>query len=661
MKLHRLTATNFMPYKGQQTVDFPTDDARNVMIVFGENERGKTSLLNALRWGFYGRAVGRHSRPIPLQSLVNTNAALEDDWRIEVFIQFDANGHEYDLRRVATRRSHIATPSRPEDFLVSVQLNRDGAPMTGEQVEPEIDQFAPEQISRFFLFDGELLQEYESLLIEGSDQGRQIKEAIEQVLGVPSLIHGRTELGAIVRSATKRQSSELAHIHGLEAQARRQQELSARLETYDRDLEDLQTKLTEVRAERAKLDDDLEAAASVLASKAKLDSLASQQKSLEDLRDRKRVERQELLSLAWQDLLDVRLAVKREQLVRRQTQLTQGLKEQGRLQSNIDNLEKLLSTSECPTCGQEIGADRRAELGSTLGRFQVEVSRIGDGTADLQAVSAQIAALSKIRGVNARERLTAIDKDAKTTEVDLQRTENEIERLKDEIAGQDTAELARKRVLQQESLKEEGRLQNAIAAVRRDIEKTREDLAVAQKAIEGLAPARSRRSTLRVSVATELERTFAASIEKLRDRLRTQVETLASAAFKEMTAQKAYRGLEINANYGLSILHANGTKVALRSAGAEQVVALSLIDGLNRTGRAAGPVIMDTPFGRLDRRHRDNILRYLPTVTSQFVLLVHSGEIRPETDLAVIKPRIGAVYTIQEETPTHSRLERTRL
>ena len=63
MKLHRLTATNFMPYKGQQTVDFPTDDARNVMIVFGENERGKTSLLNALRWGFYGRAIGRHSRP----------------------------------------------------------------------------------------------------------------------------------------------------------------------------------------------------------------------------------------------------------------------------------------------------------------------------------------------------------------------------------------------------------------------------------------------------------------------------------------------------------------------------------------------------------------------------------------------------------------------
>jgi DNA sulfur modification protein DndD len=98
-----------------------------------------------------------------------------------------------------------------------------------------------------------------------------------------------------------------------------------------------------------------------------------------------------------------------------------------------------------------------------------------------------------------------------------------------------------------------------------------------------------------------------------------------------------YRGLEINQNYGLSIVDSSDRYVSLRSAGAEQVVALSLIDGLNRTGRAAGPIVMDTPFGRLDLRHRDNILAYLPTVASQFVLLVHSGEIRPETDLTAIK------------------------
>ena len=128
-----------------------------------------------------------------------------------------------------------------------------------------------------------------------------------------------------------------------------------------------------------------------------------------------------------------------------------------------------------------------------------------------------------------------------------------------------------------------------------------------------------------------------------------------------MTTQRSYRGLEINDNYGLQIIDADGRHVPVRSAGAEQIVALSLIDGLNRTGRAAGPVIMDTPFGRLDLNHRENILKYLPSVTSQFVLLVHSGEIRKETDLAVIAERIGAVYEILEISSIQSQLEKTTL
>jgi DNA sulfur modification protein DndD len=661
MRLHKLTATNFMPYKGQAVVDFPTDETANVMIVFGDNMRGKTSLLNALRWGFYGHAVGRHSRAIPLQDIINKDATFEDDWRVEVFIQFDANGHSYDLRRSATRRPHIATPNKPEDFLVTVHLSRDGSPLTRDQVEPEIDQFAPEQISRFFLFDGELLQEYESLLIEGSDQGRQIKEAIEQVLGVPSLIQGRTELGAIVRSATKKQSGEIAHMHGLEKQAARQEELTAKQDAQERDLKILTDKLTDVRTKRTGLEDELEAAATIISAKGRLDILLGQQKSFTDSRERKRTERQVLLGQAWKDLLEIKVSTKRRFLQSRQTELTNGLHRQGRLNAEVSNLQKLLKTSECPTCGQTLSSERRAGIGAALGKVEVELSKFDNESTELEAVSAQIVALGKIRGVNARERLIEIDRDSKSAEVNLQRTENEIEKLNLEIEGYDTAELARKRILKDDALREEGRLENEIKSVRRDIEKTKEDLAIAQKAIQGLAPARSHRSTQKVEIATQLEKTFSVSIDRLRDKLRARVGELANEAFRQMTTQKGYRGLEINSNYGLSIIDDAGRKVPLRSAGAEQIVALSLIDGLNRTGRAIGPVVMDTPFGRLDLKHRDNILTYLPTVTSQFILLVHSGEIRPDSDLAAIKSRIGAVYTIREVTPTQSRIERTTL
>ena len=293
-----------------------------------------------------------------------------------------------------------------------------------------------------------------------------------------------------------------------------------------------------------------------------------------------------------------------------------------------------------------------------MGIAEAEIASIEDSSSALQDVSGQLNALSKIRGTNAKDRLRQIDSDLQKYQVRLTQTENEIEKLKDEIAGYDTADLMRKRVLRGEKLKEEGRLQADIQEQKERRKKLNDDLAVSQKAIEGLTKNRTQRSTIKVSICSSLEKVFSQSIEQLRDSLRKRVEALANDAFKEMTTQKSYRGLEINTNYGLQIVDGAGRHVTVRSAGAEQIVALSLIDGLNRTGRAAGPVIMDTPFGRLDLNHRDNILTYLPSVTSQFVLLVHSGEIRRETDLDVIASRIGAVYEIKEVSSTESRIER---
>ena len=658
MKLHRITMRNFMPYKGQARVEFPQDEFRNVMVVFGDNMRGKTSLLNALRWGFYECAIGRHSMTIPLHEILNKEAAVEGDWTVEVHVEFEANGHTYDLRRRAEKRSAVAIPRRPDDFQTQVFLLKDGIPVQGDLVEAEINGIVPQQVSRFFLFDGELLGEYEMLLIEGSDQGRQIKEAIEQVLGVPALIHGRDELATLLKAARKAQQRDLQRVAGLEQHAQQQAELTARQESYEGDLGALQRQLEKVRADRMALDDEIEAAQSIHAAKSRLDALGDRQKQIEDYRDQKKVQRLDILAQSWRDLIEIKVSVRKEQMEKERRELTQQMKREVGVETQIAQLEEVLDTKKCPTCGQVLGEERRVDIGADLGRLQGELAGFGDNTDTLQRLSAQIEALGKIKGISARDRIAQIDGDLQGHEVELTKIENEVAKLRDEIAGYDTAEIARQRALRDAKLQEEAVVQKDILVRKKDLDKVKGDLAVAQRTIEGLTQTRSQRSTIKATVCTELETVFSQSIERLRDRLRTAVEERATEAFREMTTQKAYRGLEINQSYGLSILDEHNNKVTARSAGAEQVVALSLIDGLNRTGRAAGPVVMDTPFGRLDLTHRDNILTYLPTVTSQFVLLVHSGEIRPETDLVALSPRIGAVYHIREVNPRHSVIER---
>jgi DNA sulfur modification protein DndD len=656
-----MSTTNFMPYKGQTSIAFPTDTARNVMIVLGDNMRGKTSVLNAVRWAFYGHALDRHLREIPLHALLNSEAASEGEGQIEVHVQFEANGRKYDLRRRATKKPLVARPSRPEDFDVTVGLQRDSVALPGLQIEPEISQIAPEQISRFFLFDGELLQEYESLLIEGSEQGRRIKGAIEQVLGLPALVHGRDEIGTLLKAAQKQQTKDLSHVQGLEAQARQQSQLQDKQQVLDRDLSDLRGRFSETQRQRLTLDDELEAVASVHRAKAEIDVLKGEQERLHKLQEDRRLERQQLLSEIWRDLLDAKISLRRDQLIQKQQRLSAAMSKRSSLEVQINNLRELIARTTCPTCGQRPTEEARGAAGKALGTLESELRNVADTQEALARCFAELEALTRLKPTGAGPKISGIDADVRRTEVELTRNENRIEELTDEIEGFDTADIARKRVLRDQLLREEDRLQNDIKRCLTDIDQVKNDLAMLARTLQGFAAARASKATAVVNLSDSLERVFSESIERLRDNLRTRVAGLATQAFRQMTHQKAYRSLQINDGYGLTIIDDTDQPVSVRSAGAEQIVALSLIDGLNRTGRAAGPIIMDTPFGRLDLKHRANILRYLPTAASQFILLVHDGEFRRETDLAPLAERIGAAYEIREMNHRWSKIERASL
>jgi DNA sulfur modification protein DndD len=83
---------------------------------------------------------------------------------------------------------------------------------------------------------------------------------------------------------------------------------------------------------------------------------------------------------------------------------------------------------------------------------------------------------------------------------------------------------------------------------------------------------------------------------------------------------------------------------------------LALIIALGKAGRPIGPIVMDTPFGRLDEEHRIAILEYLPKQVSQLVLLYHSGELQ-EDSIQYIKAHVGIEYDILKEQEGYSTIE----
>ena len=648
-----------MPFKDKQEILFPDDETQNVMLLFGDNMRGKTSILNAIRWGFYGVALGRHLRQIPRLNLVNRDAADEDDWTMSVFLCFEHHGKRFELNRRIEKRENISKPKNDADFKQVEGLRVDGAPILGDSINNEINQVMPREVSRFFLFDGELLQEYENLLIEESDQGRKIKKHIESVLGVPALVHARDELQILLKDARTMQRKDAQKDSELRSFAQDLKSTEIKLNTLESNLEKLNSKHNEFEGHIDEFDDFLKNTEAVQSRKLELIQLDAEQKSLENEIKQCNEDTHRLLKTVWKDVLYSSVKTIVHDMKEKHQSLQKTMNDAIRVRGEVDGLKHSLEHSKvCSTCGQELSASIRLRLKERLDELQHELSEKAVDSDKLTAIKNTINNLEDIRSEGEIKRITSNMKKATKKKVDLIGVESRRDGIQEEIKGFDTDAIMQKR-------KDKERYEKLLNKVKDEIEEDngkKDKILEKQEKISNLiakhSGGRSSISNQRVDRLGQLEKIFAEGISQLRLKLKDDVERHASKTFKQLTTEKTYSGLQINKSYGLAILDKGGRVINERSAGAEQVVALSLIDGLNKTSGTKAPIVMDTPLGRLDPKHRKNILKYLPDMSEQVVLLVHEGEIRAKQDLETIATRIGARYELKRISSTRSVIDR---
>ncbi len=659
MKLKELVFNNFMPYKGEQIIQFPQHETQNVMLIYGDNMRGKTSLLNAIRWGFYGTAVGRHMRSIPRLNLVNMNAAKEGDWSVSVTIRFSEEGKQYELNRRIQKKNHISAPRNDADFEETIWLRINSEMIDGHLIANVVNQIAPEDISRFFLFDGELLQEYENLLINNNEQGEEIKKHIEQALGVPALINGLEDINHILKNARALQTKDAKNDDSNKQLGERQRILSIHLNSLEKDLDANKAQHMELQQQIDDIDDELKNTEAVQKKKVKIEGLMSDKKSVENQLFEQANIKRDLLKTAWKDVLHESVEPILIKLKSNRDYLQNAISRKAVLESKIKDLLFALDNPLCPTCKQTVPNDNLQSIRESIANFQAESELLVVKMEDISDHNSKIDKLSKIKSAQEGRRIIASENKTIRLQVDNVRIETELDELLDEIKDEDTDQITRQREKRDRLVGLVSRLSQSIEKCKSEIIKNNSEQDHIATIIAKSVGARGQLSSIRVKLCQDLESIFAKGIDKLRDNLREDVEEYATAAFKELTTEKTYAGLEINGNYGLSILDVDGGIIKERSAGAEQVVALALIDGLSRTARNAGPIIMDTPFGRLDPKHRDNVLKYLPNMAQQVVLLVHEGEIDPLKDMQNFASRLGEKYRIERISATESRIVRS--
>ena len=348
LRLTRLEIHGFGPFAEPQTIDFPRE--AGVVVVYGENMRGKTTLLNAIRYAFFGYALGRGSRERTLHSLTNRERAAMGEYGFSVSLAFDFDRESYELLRTCSPQ--VEKPETDGDYAQDVMLRCGGSVLGPQERDAALTRIFPKEISRFFLFDGELLQEYEELIITESEVGPAISAAIERILGVPILKSARSHLAELAQEADQeaaREASRHSETTGLGIALNTAiDQRAAHLAEQKRKQEEL-NRLTRRRTE---LEAQMAADRRYAEILERRDNAERQAEAARKRKERLAAEIRGAMAQAWRTLL--------KDPIRRARAAAQEALEAELRQLRSDLRRNALDSGECEICLQPVGSDAQA-------------------------------------------------------------------------------------------------------------------------------------------------------------------------------------------------------------------------------------------------------------------------------------------------------------
>ncbi|MFF4631575.1 AAA family ATPase [Streptomyces griseorubiginosus] len=643
LTLDRLIVQNFGPYRGQQEMRFTQD--RGVYIIYGPNGRGKTTLHNAFRYALYGQIYGRRGME-HARELANRDVRRQEGYgSFETVLEFH---HDETPYRLIRRYDERETPS---EILL---LERDGTPMSQDDSKKALQGIAPESVSQFFLFDGELLRKYEDLLDKDSEDGAALEKSIERVLGLPIVDNARTDVAALRQAVGKQLTAQYA----AHAETRRMalslneaQEVRDRMQSgYD----EIDSRINAGKGRIAELDALLREHAKGERLLGSLEALTAQ------LRENERREQEATEALSnlshnlWKAIL-ARSANERLIAVDAEVAALEG--EMRNAAASVRDLAHLREGSDCPVCRRDIPEALRGEISQSL-ESQASISHHEDIDTRLNQARGQRKTLQTLALENAD---LVVERDR-----NLRRIRLELGECRDEI----TATERQLKDFGEEKLRalsvERGELAAKIVRDESHLETARTELNDQELVIEDFKRKLRRQAVqpdhtldLKDQVGKSLVGLFADSIDSYRAKLRRRVEEHASEIFRGLTSEPDYQGLRITDRYGLEIIDADN-EVVRRSAGYEHLVALSLIAALQDSAAVRGPVIMDYPFGRLDADNTSHVVAGLPRMARQVILLSFDGEFDRPAALQALGSNLVAEYELERVSSKHTLIQPRR-
>lgn len=642
MILKSLLLKNFRIYKGSrddgyEKIDFASGD-KNITIIQGNNEVGKTTIMNALTWCLYNKEFYKKEGKKPVwnsyaadqldngeEDFVEVSIIMEDESKNTVTFKRVLNFYKNDLGKVIPGKS-------------TFEIIEDDGINSKEYLGTEtyLNKHLPLKLRKYFLFNGEQLGNFFNLSTSGN-----IKDSVDQLSQLNLLNKLVSHLDSIESTHITRGKDLSPNLTKIRNDIKTQENiLNTNKKNHDdaiktRDglelkIQDLEAQIVSIKGDPQELMDERKVKENELDKKIK--AIAKNEKKY----------KQYLLNKFFYIL-------GYESLIELQT-IGEDLAIQNFIPADIKKsfLKQLLDNNIC-ICGEPL------EEGSEHYQHVLDLFNDTNPVTDIEEEVNTLLGSTKVHisdyPKDFKESLSKIKKEGNTLVKEKKSINNRIVEIDNTLDNMDAENIISiQNKLKSYRTSKETAIK-AIASSEIQIEKAEGKLTkLYKKEEEELDKAgRYNENELRLNFIKNIKKISNALRDEISEEMHVKLENATTNIFTEMHWKTIYDHVEIDENYLVTVYQKDGDINTANdlSDGGSLTLALAFTLALNSLSGFELPIVIDTPMGDLDEDIQMNIASFLPSYSKnkQVTLLVKSKEYTKEFRDAVFD-HVGNEYKL---------------
>lgn len=652
MILDEIVLHDFGIYAGQQSIQLtPPSPDKSIIMFYGLNGCGKTTILEALQIALFGQQApflqGQNYSQYMVQRINKKSLHGQASLRLDF--------HRSENGKIVRYRIYRVWKKTLSGLKETLEVIKDGH--KNKSLSSGWSQYVEEIISarlaHFFFFDGEKIEEY------ASEEGAQqlIKTGLYNLLGLDLIGKSEQDLIALKRRKLSESVSNDSD-DSIKNEIKEKEEKLSKCETRKRELHD----------EKGTI----------------LSQMEATQRELEKLNEK----RKNLGGDSWDRREEIKIALldakaekdKNKHLIR---EALTGSLPLFLVREHFTALEQFKTES----------------LNSRMAKFHYDAVQERDQQVlnFLQKSKTDQAFIGKLTDYLDTSRKALIPKTASPSPFSESKELDDFEKTSLESELQEAADMLRQHIKsgdaiderihnltgEEASIPESGDIQSLTEQqirMENDLTKTKDSL---EKLGAELEDAKKEINNLQNEIEASMRKILEADIknkrkEKYINRLDMAGNVLKSFSHKILNSKVNHIEQLITESYELLLRKKNLlSKISINpdtlnisldtndgdnfansqlSAGERQLLSISILWGLAKASSQPFPVAVDTPFGRLDSAHRKKLVsNYFPRASHQVMLFSTDEEIVGEY-FEIIKPNVGKIYKLDYDNQ-HQKTE----